>query len=161
MQTPAIFVGLTEQERAFVVAYAARGDAEASKRDARYQDTTTGQHLLRRPHIALAVRAEIRRLFATEGAQISYRSLKRIALDEKAPAAAQVAAAKALAQAAGLLDAPTDQKETKSINDMTREELHTYIESKRADIDKMEAALADRAQDITPNTNTQAPDLLD
>lgn len=154
-------VALSDDERRFVLAFIESGNAENAKAVSGYHTPVKGADLLRRPMVSAALRFEVARQLATEGAQIGYGCLKRIARDTKAPAAAQVAAAKALLQGAGLLDAPTDQKETKSINDMTREELHTYIESKRADIDKMEAALADRTQDITPNTNTQAPDLLD
>lgn len=158
MRLPAVYLSLTEQERKFVFAYAQNGDAESSKRLAGYEDPTSGHYLLRRPHIASALRAEVTRLLATEGAQIGFKSLKRIAKDTKAPAAAQVAAAKALLQGAGLLDAPQQDKESKSINDMSREELRAYIESKRADIEKMESALADRALDITPKADAQSID---
>lgn len=161
MAVSKIFAGMTEQERDFVRDYAQRGDAEGAKKLAGYVDPTSAHYLLRKPHVAMAVRAEIIRLMATEGAQIGFRSLKRIAKDESLPAAAQVAAAKALLQGAGLLDAPTDQKESKSINDMTRDELRQYIEGRRDEIDKMEARLADGARDITPKANAQAPDFLE
>lgn len=153
--------GLTEQEREFVRYYVLQGSVEDAKRHANYPKETSGHVLLRRPQIGLAVRAEIMRLLATEGAQIGYGGLRRIAQDLQAPAAAQVAAQKALLQAAGLLDAPQQDKETKSINDMSREELHTYIESKRKEIDSMEAQLADRARDVTPRPDTQPTDMLE
>lgn len=151
-------VALNDNERRFVLAFVDGGNAEAAKAVSGYHTTTKGGDLLRQPAIGAAVRFEVGRRLATEGAQIGYGALKRLAQDTKAPAAAQVAAAKALLQGAGLLDAPQQDKESKSINDMTRDELHTYIESKRHEIDKMEAALADRAQDVTPNSDSQVPD---
>lgn len=158
---PPTLQGLTEQERIFVFSYVNGGNAESAKRDARYPDTTSAQLILRRPSVGVAVRAEIMRLMATEGASIGFNGLKRIAQDRTLPAAAQVAAQKALLQGAGLLDAPQDPKESKSINDMTREELHSYIEGKRAEIDKLEAAIADRARDITPKPDAQPTEMLD
>jgi hypothetical protein len=71
-----------------------------------------------------------------------------------------VAAAKALLQGAGLLDQPQERKDSKSINDMTRDELREYIESKKAEIDGMEKRLADGALDITPKAATQNLDPL-
>jgi hypothetical protein len=161
MQPPAVFQALSVKERAFVFAYCKSGSAEGAKILAGLNDTTSCQHLLRRADIAAAVRYEITRLLATEGSVIAYGGLKRIAQDQKLPAAAQVAAQKALLQAAGLLDAPQTGKESKAINEMTREELHDYMESKRADINKIEAQLADRARDVTPGSDGQVPDFLE
>lgn len=149
---------LTDQERMFVLAYVRLGNAEAAKTEARYQDTASAQYILRRPSVGVAVRAEIVRQLATDGAAIGFHSLKRIARDEKLPAAAQVAAAKALLQGAGLLEGPAEGKESKPINEMDRDELRSFIEAKRQEIDKIERELADRAHDITPGSTTQALD---
>lgn len=151
---------LSEEDRRFVLAYVEGGNAEAAKTVAGYRTAVQGSDLLRRPHIAAALRWEVARQMATDGASVGFRSLKRIAQDQKAPAAAQVAAAKALLQGAGLLDAPQQQKESKSINDMSRDELREFMETKRKEINEMEQALADRAQDVTPAPNTQASDML-
>lgn len=152
---PITLRGLTEQERAFAFAYTKFGDAEAAKREARYPDTASGQYILRKPHIALAIRAEIVRLMATEGAAIGFRGLVRIAKDESLPAAAQVAAQKALLQGAGLLEAPQQSGESKSINNMTRDELRDFIEAKRSEIDKMEQYLAEQARVIGSGSASQ------
>lgn len=158
---PVAYRALTEQERAFVSHYAIHADVEGAKKAARYLDTAGGHYLLRRPDVVTALRFEIQRLMATEGASVAYGSLRRIAKDQKAPAAAQVAAAKALLQGAGLLEAPQASGNAKSINDMTRDELREYIEAKRQEIDQVERQLADAAQDVTPNPNTQAPDIFE
>lgn len=149
---------LSDEERRFLVSYIESGNAENAKAVSGYHISVQGSDLLRRPHIATALRWEVARQLATDGARIGYGCLKRIAQDQKAPAAAQVAAAKALLQGAGLLDAPQQREESKSINDMSREELRAYIESKRHDIEKMEAALADRALDITPSRDSEPVD---
>lgn len=159
-QAPAIR-NLTDEERRFIYTYISVGNAEEAKRVSGYSTNLLGNDLLRRPHMAAALRWEVARQLATDGARIGYGCLKRIAQDQKAPAAAQVAAAKALLQGAGLLEAPRQQEESKSINDMDRDELRQFIENKRADIDRMEAKLAEQAQDVTPKPNPQASDLLD
>lgn len=145
-----IMLRLSDQQRNFVITLVRSGDAAFAKSVSGYADSVHASQVLREPGVAAALRWETARQLATEGAQIGFGTLKRIAQDPKAPAAAQVAAAARLLQGAGLLDAPSQDKESKSINDMSREELRSYIESKRADIDKMEKELADRATDITP-----------
>lgn len=155
---PATMQALSDQERAFVLEFIKNGDGASSKRAAGYPETLQTSHILRRPSVAGAVRAELVRLIATEGASIGYGSLVRLARDTKAPAAAQVAAAKALLQGAGLLEGPAEGKESKPINEMDRDELRSFIDSKRQEIDKIERELADRAHDITPGSTTQALD---
>lgn len=123
--------------------------------EAGYAASVDPYHLLRDTRLAAALRAEVARQLATDGANIGYGTLKRIAADAKAPAAAQVAAAKALLQGAGLLDQPQERKETKSINDMSRDELRDYIESKRGEIEAMEQKLAAGAVDVTPRSDSE------
>lgn len=155
---PATMQVLTEQERIFVVALAKSGDTLSAKKLARYPDTTQTGHILRRPVVAVALRAEITRIIAGEGAAIGLGGLMRIAKDSKAPAAAQVAAQKALLQAAGFLEAPQEGGNTKPINEMGRDELRAFIDTKRADIAKLENEIADRARDITPGEGGQPLD---
>lgn len=147
---PSVMKALSAQERSFVIAFVDCGNAKSAKMESGYGETTKGQDLLRQSHVSAAIRYEVARRLATEGAQIGYGALKRIAQDLWAPAAAQVSAAKALLQAAGLLEAPQEGNKTKSINDMDREELRDYISKTRAQIEQIEAGLAAKAQDITP-----------
>lgn len=158
-RSPAL-LALTPMQRNFIALAVRTGDYTRAKSDAGYAKTVDPEQLLRDPRIAAALRAEVARQLATDGAKIGYGTLKRIAKDEKAPAAAQVAAAKALLQGAGLLDQPQERKDSKSINDMTRDELREYIESKKAEIDGMEKRLADGALDVTPKADTQDLDPL-
>jgi phage terminase small subunit len=153
-------LALTEQQRNFISTAIRTGDYTRAKTDAGYAESVHYSWLLRDPRIAAAFRGEVARQLATDGAQIGFHTLKRVARDEKAPAAAQVAAAKALLQGAGLLDQPQQGKESKSINDMTRDELRGYIESKKAEIDGMERKLADGAIDVTPIAQPQTLDPL-
>lgn len=155
---PATLRGLTEQERQFAILYCKVGNAELAKRESGYADNASANVLLRKPHVAAAIRAEVVRLMSTEGAVIGFGGLKRIAQDTKAPAAAQVAAQKALLQGAGLLEGPAEGKESKPINEMDRDELRSFIDSKRQEIDRIERELSDRARDITPG---DAPQPLD
>lgn len=160
MDLPVAYRDLSNQERAFVYAYSEGMSAEAAKAHAGYRDNASASYLLRRPHIATAIRHELTRLMATEGAQLGFRTLKRVCNDDALPAAARVAAAKALLQGAGLLDAPKTGPDTKSINDMDQGELRAFIESKRAEIDKLESAIASRATDVTPKAAIQVSDML-
>lgn len=147
---PAAVRALSDDERRFILHYIECGNAEAAKAVSGYHTTVQGSEILRRPHMAAALRAEVTRQLATDGARIGYHTLRRIAQDQKAPAAAQVAAAKTLLQGAGLLESPDKPKDAKSINDMTRDELREYIESKRQEIEGMEKRLADGALNVTP-----------
>jgi hypothetical protein len=158
--TSPLLLALTPMQRNFIALSVRTGDFTRAKRDAGYAESVNPEQLLRDPRIAAALRAEVARQLATDGASIGYGTLKRIAADTKAPAAAQVAAAKALLQGAGLLDQPQERKDSKSINDMTRDELREYIESKKAEIDGMEKRLADGALDVTPKADTQDLDPL-
>lgn len=147
--------GLSEQQRTFIRMAVRSGDFTRAKMEAGYAASVDPYHLLRDTRLAAALRAEVARQLATDGANIGYGTLKRIAADAKAPAAAQVAAAKALLQGAGLLDQPQERKETKSINDMSRDELRDYIESKRGEIEAMEQKLAAGAVDVTPRSDSE------
>jgi len=158
MGMPATLEVLTEQERTFVLAFARSGDSASAKALARYPDTTFLGHILRPPAVALALRAEVTRILAGEGAAIGLGGLMRIAKDTKAPAAAQVSAQKALLQAAGFLEAPQQDGSSKSINEMDRNELRAYIDAKKQEIEKMEADLASGALDITPGRDSQPTD---
>jgi len=148
---------LDEKQRKFVSTFVSTGNAEAATSASGYE-ITSQYYLLRRPDIIAAIRFEVQRRLATEGASVGYGAILEVARDEKAPGAARVAAGKALLTAAGLLEAPQAGKEAKSINDMTRDELRDFIEAKRAEVDKMEAALADRAAILNPAGPSQAPD---
>jgi phage terminase small subunit len=149
---------LTEQQRNFVHAFVGSGNAKDAKSKAGYGDTVQGSFLLRHPAIAAAIRYEVGRQLATEGAQIGYGALKRIALDTQAPAAAQVAAAKALLQGAGLLEPQEKQADSKPLTAYSQTELREFIETKRGEIDRIEATLADRAPVIGSGTPKQAID---
>jgi len=148
-------LALTEQQRNFVRLAVKTGDYTRAKSEAGYAPSVDPSNILRDPRVAAALRGEVARQLATDGAQIGFGTLKRIAQDQKAPAAAQVAAAKALLQGAGLLDQAPQSKETKSINDMTRDELRDYIKEKAEFIDKAERELAERATDITPLSDSE------
>jgi phage terminase small subunit len=155
---PTVFRALDERERKFVYQYVSCGNGETAKSLSGYADGVQGSYLLRRPTIMAAIRFEVARLLATEGAQVGYGCLKRIAQDTAAPAAAQVSAAKALLQAAGLLDAPNKSGETKALTAYSQAELRDYMEQKKGEIEQMESALAGRATDVTPNVDTQPVD---
>lgn len=161
MSLPPALACLTEQERAFVKYYCAGNSPEAAKILARYQDTASAHGLLRRADVGAAIRAEVMRLMATEGATIGFNGLKRIAQDTKAPAAAQVAAQKALLQGAGLLDRQEQTKEGRDIKDMSRDELRDYIASKQKEIEEITSRLAEGALDITPTPDKQPADIFE
>lgn len=97
---------MTEKQRAFVIEYARNGgNASAAARAAGYPEKSAheqGRQQLEKPHIREAIYKELMKLRHRSGA-IGLSALINIAQDDKNPAAARVAAARALIDHAGLL----------------------------------------------------------
>lgn len=148
--------GLTEKQAAFAVAFVQYGDVGLASERAGYSDATTGWQVLRVPHVVLAIREELQRRLITEGATIGLDALLKIAGNKREPAAARVAAAKALLDRAGFVPPSLKDEGTgKQLTEMSPDELRRFIEEAEKDINAAEAKLASRA--IPVNASVIAP----
>lgn len=105
----------------------------------------TGYVLSRTPHIVMAVRQERARLFDNGLANIAAATLRSVMLDESAPAAARVSAARTVLEVTREIgrrqEDPTSEKD---LSEMTAEELAGLI-------DRWKGERAALAKDITPD----------
>ena len=108
---------LTKQQEAFVLHYViGGGNATAAAIAAGYSERTAreqGYQLLRKSHVREAVHRELMRQRVRSGV-VGLNALVQIAEDAKAPAAARVAAARALMEHAGQLGAGKDMAEARA-----------------------------------------------
>lgn len=108
---------LTEQQSAFVLHYViGGGNATAAAIAAGYSERTAreqGYQLLRKSHIREAVHRELMRQRTRSGA-VGLAALIQIAEDAKAPAAARVAACRALMEHAGLIGTAREMAEARA-----------------------------------------------
>lgn len=149
---------LTEKQRLFVRCYVRNGgNAMAAARQAGYGGEGSARarswELLQKPHILAAVRAERERYIASDLANLAAGTMRAILEDENAPRAVQFQAAKWCLERAGH---KTDELEDllngrKSLNDMTIEELQTFINAGGAALEKLQHDRA-RVIDITPES---------
>ena len=138
--------GPSEQQQAFIdyLVNNASTPTEAA-RQAGYAHPKQSAYLLTRtPHIMAAVRQARQTCYQGELASLSVDTLKRVMRDEDAPASAKVSAARTALELAGDLGkAADDITSSKSLAEMTPDELGSLI-------DKWEGERATLATDITP-----------
>lgn len=112
----------TEMQSAFAVHYVSNGgDATKAAIAAGYSDRTAGQigwQLLQKPVVRELIHKELLRQRACSGV-VGLNAMVRIAEDAKAPAAARVAAARALMEHAGLIGAARDPAAARAADDAT------------------------------------------
>lgn len=122
---------LTDMQLVFVDVMASGATQTEAARQAGYSSPgNAGYHLMRLPHIAAKVRAEILATIGTEGVSVAWQTLKEVMQDKKAPAAARVAAADKTLKVAGLLDKQgkgSAPDKSKPISEWTVEELENAI----------------------------------
>lgn len=138
--------GPSEQQQAFIdyLVNNASTPTEAA-RQAGYAHPKQSAYLLTRtPHIMAAVRQARQTCYQGELASLSVDTLKRVMRDDDAPASAKVSAARTALELAGDLGkAADDITSSKSLAEMTPDELGSLI-------DKWEGERATLATDITP-----------
>ncbi len=97
---------LTDKQSLFALEYATNGDnATAAAKTAGYSEKSAhelGRQLLELTHVQEAIHSELMRQRFRSGV-VGLETMIRIAKNDKAPAAAQVSAARALMEHAGLL----------------------------------------------------------
>lgn len=149
--------GPSEQQQAFIdyLVNNASTPTEAA-RQAGYAHPKQSAYLLTRtPHIMAAVRQARQTCYQGELASLSVDTLKRVMRDDDAPASAKVSAARTALELAGDLGkAADDITSSKSLAEMTPDELGSLI-------DKWEGERATLATDITPaaDKNKAAADI--
>ena len=112
----------TEMQSAFAVHYVSNGgDATKAAIAAGYSEHTAGQlgwQQLQKPVVRELIYKELLRQRTRSGV-VGLNALVRIAEDTKAPAAARVAAARALMEHAGLIGAARDQTAIRAADEPT------------------------------------------
>jgi hypothetical protein len=135
---------LTEQQRAFVRHLALTGDYFASGTKAGYlSPEDVGRRVAALPHVQEALRQEIDRLFTGRLVPLAVKALERVLTDDKANPAAVVAAAKAAFDRGGF-GPQSDKAPALDAASMSTEQLRNLAGG-------LQAELATRAQDVTPN----------
>jgi hypothetical protein len=111
---------MTEMQQRFAVEYASNGgNATAAAKAAGYSEKSAheiARQLLEKPWIREAIFRELAKLRYRAGA-VGLDALVRLAQSEKTPAAARVAAARALCEHAGLLGTAKDTAATRAAAD--------------------------------------------
>lgn len=148
MALVARYEGLTLQQRKFVAGLRKGLSPEASAEAAGYnQDIPEATYvLMHTPVIIAAIHTAIRHDILTEGVRIGNETLKRIAQDKKAPAGAQVDAAKALLDRAGISAKKAPDKPGGGDKPLS--------EYSVAELEQMLTERAKSARDVTPAAKT-------
>lgn len=162
-------VHLTSKQREFVRALVTLGDcpAAAARRAGYSHPAGTAYALMRLPHVQIAVRQERARLFDGDLANVAAGTLRTIMMDDTAPAAARVSAARTVLEVTREIGRrQEDTPEDRPLSEMSADELADLIErwkSERAsmarDLDPGEVVVLDSAQDTAQLPREPAPNL--
>ena len=142
----------TEQQSRFVHHLVADNvnPTEAARRSGYAHPKENAYNLTRNPHVQAMIRLERQRLYSTDLANMSVKTLKDVMQDEDAPASARVSAARTALELAGDLNKNQNGDSSgRSLAEMSPDELAGLI-------DNWETQRADLAQDITPQKNAQS-----
>lgn len=146
---------LTDMEAIFVRRIVRNGGEQTSAaRDAGYSDPARRAHeLVRKPHIIEAIRQERQRYIETDLANIAAGTMRDLLTDDSTPRAVQFQAARwCLEQSGKDSDNLRDLLNgSKSLNDMTIEELNAFIGAGSEALKELETA-RHRVIDITPDS---------
>lgn len=155
--TAVIASGITDQQRELVryIVVEGRPIEEAA--------TLAGYHpksvyrTLRLPAVAAAVTESIQLDIAAVGAPLAYRVAKSLLQNEDVSARVRAdLSIKVLDRAGHIVPTRKDLAPArKSLSEMSRDELATFIEQNQAEIDKVEGELASRAKDVSPKAPTE------
>ena len=122
---------------------------EAARRSGYAHPKENAYNLTRNPHVQAMIRLERQRLYSTDLANMSVKTLKDVMQDEDAPASARVSAARTALELAGDLTKGNDAAGSgRQLAEMSPEELAGLI----SQWEDQRAALA---QDITPQKDPQ------
>lgn len=121
---------LTEIQDAFVSHLVLDGctPTEAARRAGYAHPNVRAYELLRKPHIAEAIRKQQTRILDGDLANVALRTLRGVMEDLKAPASARVAASRAVLEASGHFRRNEEPDlDDKDILSMTAQELEAFI----------------------------------
>ena len=163
---------LTSKQQAFIVAYTSGpgtiGNGAAAACAAGYSEKTAkeiGRQLLALPHVRDAIDQANREQLSGRIATKAVALLERAIDDESVPMRDRVAAAKTVLDRAGFLPPSLAERarevlSLKPLNEMTREELATFIAAERHAIAELEQAVGrgPRMIDVTPQDAEDRPD---
>lgn len=163
-------VDLTPKQKVFVSELVRTGCTPTqAARTAGYSDAGTSAYdLARLPHVAAAIRLERERYISGELANVATGTLHAILVDQAAPAAARVQAARTVLEMSGEIGRnKRSAEDERPLSEMTAEELAGLIDKWQAEkaslakpIDAEDVEILDRAQDraqLVPNPATGLP----
>lgn len=136
----------SDRQKAFVQAFVETGNATKAAEMAGYaarHAQSIGSRLASRPDIARQIRVQQMAFAQAYLVPAANQAILTILKDSKAPAGARVQAARLAYEAGGVMPEKGEEGGAKELHEMTAEEL-------RAALDKVEAALAGQAVDVTP-----------
>jgi phage terminase small subunit len=152
-----VAIRLTPKQREFVHNLVVLGEnATAAARRAGYNyPNVTSCQLVQLPHIQLAIRQERSRFFEVDLANVAAGTLRQIMLDEEAPAAARVSAARTVLEVTREIGRrQEDQADDRPLSEMTPDELADLIEQWKGEraamainLDPGEVEVVDKTQD--------------
>ncbi len=122
---------LTENQAEFISNLVREGcnPTEAARRAGYAHPKQRAHELLRKPHVAEAIRQEQSRLIGSDLANVALRTLKSIMETDDSPPSARVAASRAVLEAGGYFkkDGNSSNSFGKPIDDMSPDELDDFI----------------------------------
>ena len=145
---------LTEQQRELVRDLVVDGKPpEEAAKLAGYHSKSV-YRTLRTPAVAAAISETIQLDLASVGAPLAYRVAKSLLKDESVSARVRADLSIKILDRAGHI-APTRKEPPaqKAFSEMSRDELAAFIERNQTEIDRIEGELADRATDVSPETD--------
>lgn len=152
-------VSLTLKQSAFVSNLVRQGcNPTQAARQAGYSDPgVSAFDLMRTPHIQEAIRQERARYISGDLANIATGTLRAIMMDENAPAAARVSAARTALELAGELgQGRRDTDEDRPLSEMSASDLEQLIGKWQAERNALANTIDEQDIDLTVATDTPA-----
>lgn len=121
---------LTDQQTSFVEQLVSNGctQTEAARRAGYADPGMEAWRLMRKPHVIAAVREHRERLISGSLANVAAETFREVMENKAYPAAARVAAARAVWEAAGHFSGADKNKgQDRPLNEMTEDELRAFI----------------------------------
>lgn len=121
-----------------------------------------GYTILKKPAVVATIHQMIQTDLVTVAAPAAFRVAKSLMLDEKvSPRVRADISFKFMDRAGHITPASKEGKQQKALSEMTRDEMLHFIETNQAQIDRIEAELAERATDVSAPRNAPDPALID
>lgn len=149
MSGTGLVLQLNKQAHRDFVRQVARGVPLEVAAEAIGYNRASAYRLAATPAVARAIQAEIARLLVTEAAPLAFNQVRKILKDDSTSPRVRADLATKVLQLAGVGQRHAESAIDKPLNEMSSEELRTYVERNRAEIDRLESELAARAKEVS------------